>query len=51
MGIIDEQTINEDHEPAPVTVETRCGCVEYAAWGEGPAVMTLHGATDAGHGE
>ncbi len=31
-------------EPAPSTVDTRRGPVEYASFGEGPAVLALHGA-------
>lgn len=32
------------HEPAPTVVTTRLGRVEYAEYGEGPAVLALHGA-------
>lgn len=31
-------------QPAPLRVSTQRGPVEYAEWGEGPAVLSLHGA-------
>ncbi|HEY3269384.1 MAG TPA: alpha/beta hydrolase [Armatimonadota bacterium] len=36
--------IAERVEPVPVIVDTRCGPVEYAEFGDGPAVVALHGA-------
>lgn len=32
------------HDPTPTVVTTRLGRVEYAEYGEGPAVLALHGA-------
>lgn len=32
------------HEPAPKVVDTRFGPMEYAEFGEGPAVLAIHGA-------
>lgn len=32
------------NQPLPEIIETRLGPVEYAAFGEGPAVLCLHGA-------
>lgn len=34
----------QQHSTAPVVVQTRAGLIEYAEYGEGPAVLALHGA-------
>ena len=33
-----------DQAPTPTIIKTRRGPVEYAEYGEGPAVLALHGA-------
>jgi pimeloyl-ACP methyl ester carboxylesterase len=38
------QDIPPDVPPSPVVVATSRGCVEFAAFGSGPAVLCLHGA-------
>ncbi len=35
---------NRESQPAPAVIETPLGAVEYAEFGEGPAVLALHGA-------
>lgn len=44
MHTSSEHTEQHNTEPVPTVVKTRLGRVEYAEFGEGPAVLALHGA-------